>query len=112
MRPLFSVGMFVFSRYLCRTSKTLNPLVLRADPFSVGFTEKYEKEAGKNWDLFYKRNADRVREPPITTIISLIYMSTSMGCSSRLSKSSWHVLLIYFVMFRVWRCLLLWLRNS
>jgi hypothetical protein len=33
-----------------------------ADQYSVACTDKYEREAGKNWDLFYKRNADRVRD--------------------------------------------------
>jgi hypothetical protein len=32
------------------------PLIRRAAQF---FVAKYEAEASKNWDLFYKRNADR-----------------------------------------------------
>jgi len=31
-------------------------------PIPVACADKYEREAGKNWDLFYKRNADRVCE--------------------------------------------------
>jgi hypothetical protein len=39
-------------------------IVLFVNIFYFGFVgffiDKYEKEARKNWDLFYKRNADRV----------------------------------------------------
>jgi len=39
-------------------------LVVFVNIFYFGFVgffiDKYEKEARKNWDLFYKRNADRV----------------------------------------------------
>ena len=29
------------------------------DALAPFFVEKYEREAARNWDLFYKRNADK-----------------------------------------------------